>query len=68
MAKFAYKNTKNTNTGYIFFKVNYGYHFRASNEENVNPRSRSKLADELVTKLRELRTICRENFDHPQEL
>lgn len=36
MAKFVYINTKNTSTSYIFFKLNCGFHFRASYIKEVN--------------------------------
>ena len=54
MAEFAYNNTKNVSTGYIPFELNSGFHSRMSYKEVVNPRSQSKLADELSTELREL--------------
>ena len=37
-------------------------------EEEVNPRSQSKSADELSEELRELIVVCRENLHHAQEL
>ncbi len=64
MAKFAYNNIKNASTGHTPFKLKCGYHPRASYKENINPRSQPKLADKLVTKLRELMAVCRENFQH----
>ena len=39
-----------------------------SYEEDVNPRSQSKSADELSAELRELMIVCRENLYHAQEL
>lgn len=41
---------------------------RASYKEAVNPRSKSKAADELATELRELTAVCRENLQHAQKL
>ena len=39
-----------------------------SYQENINPRSKSKPADELSTKLRELIIVCQENFHHAQKI
>ncbi len=68
MAKFAYNNAKNASTGHTPFKLNCGYHPRASYKKDVNPRSQSKLADKLATELRKLMTVCRENLQYAQEL
>ncbi len=62
MAEFAYNNAKNASTGHTPFELNCGYHPRASYEEDVDPRSQSKSAAELATKLRELMTVYRETF------
>ena len=51
MAEFAYNNAKNESTGHTFFELNCGYHLRVSYKEDINPRSKSKLADELSAKL-----------------
>ena len=37
-------------------------------EEEVNPRTQSKSADDLAEELRELMIVCRENLYHAQEL
>ena len=68
MAEFAYNNAKNASTGHTPFELNCGFHPRMSYEEDVNPRSQSKLADELSAELRELMIICQKNFHHAQEL
>ncbi len=68
LAEFAYNNAKNASTGHTSFELNCGFHPQASYEEDVNPYSQSKSANELVTKLRDLMTICRENLQHVQEL
>ncbi len=62
MAEFAYNNAKNASTGHTFFKLNYGYHPHAFYKENLDPHSQSKSAEELVNQLRDLITICKENF------
>ena len=37
-------------------------------EKNIDPRSKSKLADELSAELQKLMTICRQNLHHAQKL
>ena len=68
MAEFAYNNAKNASTDHTPFELNCGYHLWMSYEEEVNPRSKSKSADELLAELRELMFVCRENLHHAQEL
>ena len=68
MAEFAYNNAKHASTGYTSFKLNCGYHPRVSYKEDVNSRSKSKAADELTEKLRNLMAACRENLQHAKEL
>ena len=67
MAKFAYNNAKNLSTGYTPFELNCGYHPCVSFEKDTNPRSQSKLANNLLAKLRNLRTVCQENLYHGQK-
>ena len=62
MAEFAYNNAKNASTGYTPFELNCGYHPRVSYKEDVDPRSKSKSADDLANNLRELMTVCWENL------
>ncbi len=68
MAEFAYNNAKNASTGHMLFKLNYGFYLRAFYKEDVDPRSQSKSADKLVTELRELMAVCKENLQYAQEL
>ena len=68
MAEFAYNNAKNSTTGHTPFELNCGLHPRASYEEDIDPRSKSKAADKLATKLKELTTVCRKNLHHAPEL
>ena len=68
MAEFAYNNAKNSSTGHTPFELNCGYHPRVSFEEDTDPRSRSKSADELSAELRDLMTVCQENLHYAQEL
>ena len=68
MVEFAYNNAKNGSTGHTSFELNCGFHPQASNEEDVDSRSQSKLANELATELKDLMTMCRDNLQHTQEL
>lgn len=61
-------NAKNASTGHTPFKLNCDYHLYVSYKEDVDPRSKSKLANELSSKLRELMTICCENLHYFQEI
>ena len=54
--------------GYTPFELNCGYHPRISYKEDVNSRSRSQAADELIKELRNLMAAYRENLQHAQEL
>ena len=51
MAKFTYKNAKNSSTGHTFFELNCSYHACISFEEDTDPCSQSKSADELLAEL-----------------
>ena len=51
MAKFAYNNAKNASTGHTPFELNCCYHSCVSFEEDTDPRSRTKTADELLAEL-----------------
>ena len=64
MAEFAYNNVKHASIGYMSFKLNCGYHPRVSYKEDVDPRSRSKAADELTKKLRNLMAAYRKNLQY----
>ena len=70
MAEFAYNNAKNASTGYTLFELNCGYHSRVSYEEEeiLNPHSKSKTAEKLSSKPRELMIVCQQNLYYPQEL
>ena len=48
--------------------MNCGYHPWISYEEDINPRSQSKSADELSAELKELMIICREKLYYAKEL
>ena len=68
MAKFAYNNAKNASTGLTLYELKYGYHSWMSYKNDVDPCSKSKLADKLSIELRELMIVCQENLHHAQEL
>ena len=58
MAEFAYSNAKNASTGYTLFELNCGFNPKVSFEDDVDPHSRSRSANELAKELRELMDIC----------
>ncbi len=68
MVEFAYNNAKNTSIGHTLFELNCGYHPRVFFKEDVDSRSRSCSANELVEKLRELMEVSCQNLLHAQEL
>ncbi len=68
MTEFAYNNAKNTSNGYTPFKLNCGYYPRVSFEEDVDPRSRSCLANKLAEELRELIEVYCQNLHHVKKL
>ena len=51
MAEFAYNNTKNASTGFTSFELNCGYYPRVSYKEDLDPRSKSRTAEELFSEL-----------------
>ena len=62
MAEFAYNNIKNASTSHTLFELNCGYHFKVLFEENIDLCSKSRFADKLAEKLRELIEICYQNL------
>ncbi len=64
MTVFTYNNAKNASTGHTPFELNCGYHSRVFFEEDVDPRSRSRLANELAEELKELMEVCCQNIFH----
>ena len=62
MPEFTYNNAEHASTGYMPFKFNYSYHPRVSYKEDVGPRSRSKVVDELTEELKNLMATYRENL------
>ena len=68
MAEFAHNNAKNASTGYIPFKLNYGYHPRVSFKEDVDPRSKSCFSNKLAEEVKKLMEVCCQNLLHAQNL
>ena len=70
MAKFAYNNAKNASTGYTPFELNCRYypHISYKEKETFNLCSKSKTAEKLSSKLRELMIVSQQNLFHAQEL
>ena len=68
MPESAYNNAKNANIGFTSFELNCRYHLRVFYKEDLDPRSKSRTAEELSSKLRELMTVCQQNLHHAQEL
>ena len=68
MVEFAYNNAKHASMEYTSFELNCKYHLYVSYKENVEPHSRSKVADELIEELRNLIAACRANLQHTHEL
>ena len=64
MAEFAYNNAKNISTDYTPFELNYGFHPRVSYKEDVDSRTKSKIADQLATELSTLMSVYKENLQH----
>ena len=68
MAKFAYNNAKNVSINHTAFELNCGYHPRMLYKKEIDSCSKSKLADKLLTKLRELMIVCQNNLHNTQKL
>ena len=68
MAEFAYNNTKNASTGYMFFELNWGYHPRVLYKKDFDPRSQSKTIQELSSELQKVMTVYHQNLHHAQKL
>ena len=62
MTKFVYNNAKNASTSHISFKFNYNYYLHISYEENIDPCSKSKLADELLSEFQKFMSIYCKNL------
>lgn len=49
--EFAYNNAKNASTSHTLFELNCGYHLYVFYKKDVNPHSKLKLADKLLSEL-----------------
>ena len=67
MAKFIYKNAKNTGFGYTLFKLNCSYHFSISYKKVVNSCSKFKLANKLLAELKKVIIVCKKNLYYIQK-
>ena len=54
MIEFAYNNAKNASTGHTLFELNCKYHPCVSYKEDLDPRSKLKIMEELFSELRNL--------------
>ena len=64
MAEFAYNNAKTASTSHTLFELNYSYHPKVVFGNNVDSRWKSRFADKLAKKLRELIKVCYQNLFH----
>lgn len=62
MAKFAYKNAKNSSTKFTPFELNCGYHLCVSYEDELDPRLRSRAVAIEAKVLKELLTEYKNNL------
>lgn len=64
IAKFLYKNVKNSSNSHTSFELYYSYHFHIFCEKDIDLLSKSILAEKLLTKLCELMIFFCENLKH----
>lgn len=64
LAKFAYDNIKSSNTGYILFEFNSGFHPYVYYKKKANSRFKSKSSDALAIKLKNQMIICKNKFQY----
>ena len=64
MAEFAYNNAENAITSHTPFELKCGDHLQMLYEKEVDPRSKSKLAEELSGELRKLMIVYQKNLHH----
>ena len=67
MAEFAYNTAKNASIGHIPFELNCGYHPCIFYKEDLDPCSKSKIAEKLSSKLQNLMAVYQQNLYHTQE-
>ena len=54
MTKFIYNYTKNANTGFTPFELNYIFHFKVLFKDKINPWLKSYFVNKLANILEEL--------------
>lgn len=67
IAEYAYNNTKNTSTGYIYYKFNCDFLLEVFYKKYVDLLSKSKVVDKLIAELSKLTNNCQKNLKHTQE-
>ena len=67
MAEFAYNNANNASTGYTPFKLNYSYHLHMFYKKHINPHSKLKLVEQLLSEPQTLMLVCYKNLHHTQQ-
>ena len=68
MTEFAYNNAKNVSIGHTSFESNYGYQPCISYKKHIDPHSKSKSANELLSELQDFMLICCEILYYVQKL
>ena len=67
MAKIAYNNGKNINSGLTSFESNYGYYLKVYFRKDTIPCLKSKSANKLLTELQKLIIVSCKNIHHVQK-
>ena len=68
MSEFVSNNAEHANMGYTPFKLNCWYYLHVFLKEDIEPRLRSKAANNLTEKLRNLIVVYKENLQYAQKL
>lgn len=68
MTEFAYNNIKTANIGHTFLKLNYRYYSKALNKKDINSHLWLKLADRLLTQLRNPTNVYKKKLSYMQKL
>lgn len=67
ITEFVYNNAKIVDFGHTLFELNCGYYCWMFYKEDVNPHSKSKLADKLLAELKKPIIVCKKNFYYNQK-
>lgn len=68
IATFTSNNIKNVSTSYTLFQLKSNFHPKVSYKEDIHLYPKSNTADKLADKLRDLMSICMDDFPYVQEL